>query len=129
MPAVDLGPRNPTFTIPTVDISPYWATSTAALKVVQVARTAFTTFGFLQIVRHGVSRGLQDNVLRGVAAFFALPEEQKLKLDRRMPGSYGRGYKAWGQSGDIKEVRAASLPFHQHSISNTDQDVGILRII
>lgn len=116
MTRINLEYQNPTFTVPTIDISPYRAdpASTSALKVVEAVRTACTTFGFLQIVGHGIPRSLQDDVFRGAAAFFALPLEEKEKLDRRMPGSRGRGFEVMGtqeehtgQSGDVKEVRAA----------------------
>jgi len=65
--------QNPTFTVPTVDISPYRTdpTSTSAPEVVEAVRTACTTFGFMQIVGHGIPRSLQDDVLRGAAVFIA----------------------------------------------------------
>ena len=102
-----------TFEIPTIDISPYrlHPSSQAAQEVVQKVKQACTTVGFLQIVGHGVPRKLQDAALEGQAAFFALPLEEKRKLDRTLPGSCGKGYEVMGTQeqkrglgGDTKEV-------------------------
>lgn len=100
-------------TIPTIDISPFLSdpTSAKAQKVVQELRTACTTFGFLQVVGHGVPKSLQEELLRGAAAFFALPLEEKRKIDRAHPGACGKGFEVIGTQeqqkglgGDYKEV-------------------------
>lgn len=100
--------------IPTIDISPFREdpSSGAAGLVVKDVREACTTFGFLQIVGHGIGPELQDAVIQGAAEFFKLPAEEKHKLDRFLPGSCGRGYEVMrtqqqqkGLGGDFKEVR------------------------
>jgi isopenicillin N synthase-like dioxygenase len=104
----------PPVTIPTIDISPFLSdpTSGDAHKVVEEVRAACTTFGFLQVVGHGVSRSLQEELFRGAAAFFALPLEEKRKVDRAHPGACGKGFEVIGTQeqqkglgGDYKEVR------------------------
>ena len=101
--------------IPTIDIEPYLqdSSSPAALEIVEAVRAACTTVGFLQIVGHGISRDLQDKVFSGAREFFALPLEEKRKLDRTLPGSCGMGYEVMGtqeqnrgEGGDTKEVKA-----------------------
>ncbi|KAM3426609.1 hypothetical protein NHJ13734_009356 [Beauveria thailandica] len=98
--------------IPTVDISPFREdpTSEASSAVVKEVRKAFTTYGFLQIVGHGIEPELQDAVIRGCAEFFKLPIEEKRKIDRFPPSSCGRGYEVMrtqqqqkGPGGDFKE--------------------------
>lgn len=102
-----------TTTIPTIDISPFQQdpNSDAAKKVVEQVRAACTSLGFLQIVGHGVSPELQQEVLNGAAAFFKLPLEEKKKVDRAVPNAGGRGYEVMGSQeqkrgmgGDLKEV-------------------------
>jgi len=103
------------FTIPTIDISPYLLspTSPASAALIASIRTACTSTGFFQITGHGIPRELQDRVLAGAAAFFALPLAEKLKLDREtLPGPSNRGYERMGSQtlgedqevGDFKEV-------------------------
>ena len=102
-----------TMEIPTVDISSFREdpTSEASRAVVKEVREACTTYGFLQIVGHGIEPELQDAVIQGCAEFFNLPIEEKRKIDRFLPGSCGRGYEVMrtqqqqkGLGGDFKEV-------------------------
>ena len=95
--------------IPTIDISSYRdkPDSDEARRVIEQVKHACTTYGFLQIVGHGVPRDIQEDVLKGAAAFFALPMEEKKKLER----ARGKGYEAFksqeqaqGIGGDLKEV-------------------------
>ncbi|KAJ5624600.1 Clavaminate synthase-like protein [Penicillium lagena] len=101
-----------TLAIPTIDISPFRKdpSSAEAQKVIEGVRAACTTYGFFQIVGHGVSRQAQEDVLRGAASFFELPLETKQTVDRSQPGSCGRGYELMhsqeqtrGEGGDFKE--------------------------
>jgi len=117
-------PKPDSFKIPTIDIAPYIAdpTSIAALKVIAQVRQACTTTGFFQIAGHGVPRSLQEQVFKASAAFFALPLEEKVKLNRGTNGGpNNRGYEVMGtqvldkgqKKGDQKEgfYIAQDLPF------------------
>lgn len=101
-------------TISTIDISAFLSdpNSAGAQSVIEQVRTACTTFGFLQIVGHGVPKTVQDELFKGAAAFFALPLEEKRKVDRAQPGACGKGFEVIGtqeqqkgMGGDYKEVR------------------------
>jgi len=105
--------RTVPFEAPTIDISPYRSntTSEAAHKVVDAVKAACTDVGFFQIVGHGVPRNIQDDAFKAAAAFFALPQEEKMKLDKTKPGAAGKGYEIMGTQeqerglgGDTKEV-------------------------
>ncbi|KAL3421603.1 citrinin biosynthesis oxygenase CtnA [Phlyctema vagabunda] len=81
--------------IPTIDISSFISdpSSPAAAEVVSEVQKACTTFGFFQITGHGIPYHLQREALDGAKAFFALPLEEKRKLDRAtVPGANARGY-------------------------------------
>lgn len=107
------------FLIPTVDIAPFLAdpSSEESERIVEEVRSACMTTGFFQMVGHGVPRSLQEAVFKGAAALFALPLEEKKKLDKtQMDQASNRGYEVIGnqvlQEGgvpDMKEVRCPSL--------------------
>ncbi|KAM5439222.1 hypothetical protein McanMca71_003622 [Microsporum canis] len=69
--------------VPTVDISPYLEDpkSKAARKVIDDVREACTSTGFFQITGHGISKEQQKSVFDAAHAFFALPLEEKKKLN------------------------------------------------
>ncbi|KMQ45552.1 Oxoglutarate/iron-dependent dioxygenase [Trichophyton rubrum] len=69
--------------VPTVDISPYLADpkSDAAQKVIEDVREACISTGFFQITGHGISKSLQQNIFDAAHSFFALPLEEKKKLN------------------------------------------------
>ena len=102
-----------TFSVPTIDISPYLsdATSPAALQVIENVKAACTGTGFFQLTGHGISRELQEKVFKGAEKLFALPKEEKLKLDKsKSVGASNRGYELIGGQGleegtlpDLKE--------------------------
>ncbi|PMD22894.1 citrinin biosynthesis oxygenase CtnA [Hyaloscypha hepaticicola] len=101
------------FSVPTIDISPYLLspTSPAALQVISAVRSACLGTGFFQLVGHGISPSLQSQVFAASERFFALPLEEKLKLDRsHSVGASNRGYELIGGQGlqedtlpDLKE--------------------------
>jgi isopenicillin N synthase-like dioxygenase len=102
-----------TFSVPTIDISPYLLspTSPAALQVIFAVRSACLGTGFFQLVGHGISPSLQSQVFAGSEKLFALPLEEKMKLDRsHSVGASNRGYELIGGQGlqedtlpDLKE--------------------------
>jgi isopenicillin N synthase-like dioxygenase len=108
--------------IPTIDISPYISdpSSAEAANVVSEVQRAATTCGFFQITGHGIPYDVQREAFDAAKAFFALPLEEKRKLDRAtIPGANMRGYellksqeqissKGKGKGGDSKEVSPRS---------------------
>jgi isopenicillin N synthase-like dioxygenase len=99
----------PEFTIPTVNISPYFQNpdSPKSQHIISDVANACKTSGFFQITGHGISPTLQQQVLKGSKKLFALPVEEKEKLK----SAVGRGYEVLGsqtlQQGtkpDMKEV-------------------------
>jgi isopenicillin N synthase-like dioxygenase len=103
----------PSFSIPTIDISPYLRspTSSEGLKVIEEVRDACTGTGFFQLVGHGIERELQERVFKGAEKLFRLPMEEKIKLDKsHSVGASNRGYELIGGQGlqegtlpDLKE--------------------------
>lgn len=49
-------------------------------------RDACLTQGFFQIVNHGIPASLQKDIFKASKAFFALPVEEKMKLDKSLVG-------------------------------------------
>jgi len=97
------------FNIPTVDISAYLKApeSPEAVAIVSEIRNACITSGFFQITGHGIARDLQTEVLECARKLFALPLEEKEKLQ----SAQGRGYELIGsqtlepgKKADMKEV-------------------------
>jgi isopenicillin N synthase-like dioxygenase len=100
------------FYVPTVDISAYLADSTSAEadKIIADVRAACISTGFFQITGHGIPRSLQKDVFDAAAAFFALPFEEKKKLDAKTTIGH-RGYDVLASQSyeadvmpDLKEV-------------------------
>lgn len=102
------------FEVPTVNIEPYILdpTSPEALAVVEQVRNACMTSGFFSLVGHGIPSTLQEAVFNGAKAFFALPFEEKKKIDKKFSvGASNRGYEILGGQAleegkmpDLKEV-------------------------
>lgn len=113
MPIATTPPAEPKpFYVPTVDISPYLSdpTSAASKKIIEEVRAACISTGFFQITGHGISRSLQKEVFDAAAAFFALPFEEKKKLDAKVNIGH-RGYDVLASQSyeadvmpDLKEV-------------------------
>ena len=106
------------FYIPTIDIAPYIAnpSSPEADGIIKEVRKACVSTGFFQITGHGVPRSLQTDVLDAAAAFFALPFEEKKKLDAKTTVGH-RGYDLLASQSyepgvlpDLKEVSNPPLP-------------------
>ena len=102
-------------TIPTIDISPFMSTNASKeslTRVVDAVRDACTTYGFFQLVGHGVSLETQEKMLDCAKTFFKLSLEQKMEVWIKKSGKAFRGYEPSGiqihQKGllaDTKEVR------------------------
>ncbi|KAJ5547162.1 Clavaminate synthase-like protein [Penicillium frequentans] len=76
-------PASSSSLVPTIDISPYLQnpTSQAADDVCQAIRAACLHTGFFQIIGHGVPASTLTEAFEASRRFYALPLEQKQKLD------------------------------------------------
>jgi len=108
------------FYVPTVNIAPYLAdpTSPAAESIIKDIRAACISTGFFQITGHGIPRSLQDSIFQAAAAFFALPFEEKKKLDAKTTIGH-RGYDVLASQSyeedvmpDLKEVLSPCHPIY-----------------
>jgi isopenicillin N synthase-like dioxygenase len=78
--------------LPVIDVSGLRSASASARKAVAAnIRAACLDKGFFYIAGHGISPSLIEETLRASRAFFALPAEEKIKLDLRTSNA-SRGY-------------------------------------
>ena len=104
--------------IPTIDLTPWLEDedfSTAArIAVVKELHDACVTYGFFQLVGHGISLEMQQKVLSCAADFFDLSLEEKMDVSiKNCMGRANRGYEVLqgqtlqtGALPDLKEVRS-----------------------
>jgi isopenicillin N synthase-like dioxygenase len=79
-------------TIPTIDLAPLRGGSDAGRRAVADAiDAACTDIGFFIATGHGVSRDLIETTRRRAIEFFALPADEKMKV-QRPPAKISRGY-------------------------------------
>lgn len=99
----DLKPSLAAVSIPTIDLS---GVDSPALRpsIVDQIRRASSTFGFFQIVNHGVPQKVLDAVIASIRAFHELPAEAKAPYYRRDVGT-GVSYLS---NIDLFKARAAS---------------------
>ncbi|PVH93132.1 Clavaminate synthase-like protein [Periconia macrospinosa] len=99
------------FSIPTIDISPYLRdpTGIAAQHVVDSIRDALRSTGFFQLLGHGVPRKIQLSAFDASKRFFGLPMEVKTKYAASLESGWkgyeilaGQSYKS-NMLGDLKE--------------------------
>lgn len=94
--------------IPTINIQP-WLDGSNPDDVVNRVRDACVTYGFFQLVGHGVPLSLQHEAFACARRFFSLPMEQKILLAKD-PIS-GRGYEVIGsqalQAGEAPDQKEA----------------------
>ena len=110
--------------IPTIDIAPWLAAdSTYATRrgVVEGIRNACITYGFFQLVGHGVPIDLQQKVLQCAEDFFSLPMNQKMAVSQKNAmGKSARGYEVLQgqtlQSGALPDLKEVSTDFQSSII-------------
>lgn len=80
------------FEVPAIDITPYVAggTATGRADVARAMDAACGTYGFVQILGHGIPDAVVEGLKAGIDGFFALPLEDKLGY--RLPAAVNRGY-------------------------------------
>ena len=116
-------PSSSSSLVPTIDISPFLLnpTSEAANDVCQAIRVACLHTGFFQVIGHGVSMSTMTRAFEASRRFYALPLEEKQKLDITKHLGF-RGYDGIGTQSyggdtlpDLKEVSLymnSLPPFH-----------------
>ncbi|MBU6341176.1 MAG: isopenicillin N synthase family oxygenase [Bacteroidetes bacterium] len=94
--------------IPTVDLSQFVQGNAAQqAEFVQALGKAFHEVGFVAVVNHGIPKELVEGFFNSAEAFFALPEDVKLKYE--VPGMAGqRGYTSFGKE-HAKQSKVADL--------------------
>ncbi len=92
MPSALEAARVSAASLPVIDISGLTSSHAADRQEVGAQlRAACVDKGFFYISNHGVSETLVDDVFKEAAAFFALPVEQKMAVDKARSNA-NRGY-------------------------------------
>jgi hypothetical protein len=92
-PSAAAAPRE---SIPTIDISAFTSPTASEQEkraVVEAVRHACTTYGFFQLVGHGVSLEMQEGMLERTRRFFALPMEERMEVS--VSKSMGRSFRGY----------------------------------
>ena len=83
--------------IPTIDLSPFFQENNdedGKKKAVELIRQACSSYGFFQVVNHGVSLDLMSQALDLSKKFYSYPDEEKLKSSPNfgapLPAGYGK---------------------------------------
>ncbi|KAH8144861.1 uncharacterized protein LAJ45_11131 [Morchella importuna] len=99
---------------PIIDFAPFYGTDpTAREDLVAQVRAACLDKGFFQIINHSVPATLQDAMFTLAHEFFALPIEEKLKVDANL-NDYHRGYETFRSqafSGSLRPDFKESIDF------------------
>ncbi|EMD93456.1 hypothetical protein COCC4DRAFT_164732 [Bipolaris maydis ATCC 48331] len=76
--------------LPKIDISPFLnpaSPPSSRLKTAQAINAACTTYGFFYLTGHGIPQAQLDSVISLTQQFFALPLDEKAKIERFDAGS------------------------------------------
>jgi isopenicillin N synthase-like dioxygenase len=96
--------------IPTINLQP-WIDGSDQDFVIAEVRAACETYGFMQVVGHGIPPEVQEKAFECAKTFFAMPTDQKLALKKNQ--ATGRGYeplRSQGlQSANFPDEKEASL--------------------
>jgi isopenicillin N synthase-like dioxygenase len=112
--------------IPTIDVSPLRDGSIAARR--EVARqidAACTDIGFFLIAGHGVPQSLIETTRQRAIDFFALPVEEKMKV-QRPPAKISRGYNWLGDRSVAYSMGQKAPPDIQEAFAFGPERVGDL---
>ncbi|RAL07193.1 uncharacterized protein BO97DRAFT_418812 [Aspergillus homomorphus CBS 101889] len=113
---------------PTVDIGAWLspdASSAARQHVVDAMRDAYTTYGFFNLVGHGVSPAQREQSLNCAKLFFTLSEDEKMKVwIGKSHGRSFRGYEPPGiqphQEGLLPDTKECFIIGHEVSLSDPE---------
>jgi isopenicillin N synthase-like dioxygenase len=81
--------------IPVVDLSRWWGDDAERAALATEVRTICHEIGFFQLVGHGVAQEFGDRYFEGLQRFFALPDSEKRRIDKRRSRHF-RGWEAVG---------------------------------
>jgi isopenicillin N synthase-like dioxygenase len=104
--------------IPTIDLAPYLAvdaTPEAKEQVVTAICDSARTYGFFNIIGHGIPLKNQNTILECAKRFFDIPVEEKMSvfIEKAM-GRANRGYEVLGsqtlQTGTLPDMKEVGLP-------------------
>lgn len=104
-------------TIPTIDISPFTSitsTEEAQNAVIDAVRYACTTYGFFQLVVHGVSIDHQNKMLDCAETFFKMSKEERMEV--WIGKSLGKSFRGYEPPG---------IQVHQDGLLPDTKEVGI----
>lgn len=77
--------------IPVIDLAPLRGSAEERRVLAEQLRDVCHEIGFFLAVGHGIDRALSDSVFEMMASFFALPESDKLLIDKRE----SRHFRGW----------------------------------
>lgn len=110
--------------IPTIDLTPWLndddSSAAARIAVVKELHDACVTYGFFQLVGHGIPLQLQKKVLSCAANFFDLPLEEKMNVSiKKCMGRANRGYEVLQgqtlQTGALPDLKEVSCTCHKNA--------------
>jgi isopenicillin N synthase-like dioxygenase len=109
--------------VPTIDIAPFLGGDGAArARVAQAVDEACREIGFFAIVNHGVDEAAMARARQMAEAFFALPEAEKLKVERP-PQKVSRGYNRFKDRSLSYSLGRAAPPDLQEAFAFGPDDV------
>src|SRR5580698_9020374 len=111
-------------TIPTIDVSPLRDGSAAARRdVARQIDTACTDIGFFLVAGHGIPQGLIEPTRQRAIDFFALPVDEKMKV-QRPPAKISRGYNWLGDRSVAYSMGQLAPPDIQEAFAFGPDSVG-----
>ena len=78
--------------VPVIDVQPLLQDHQGAITVARSLGHACREFGFFYVSGHGISEELQQQLVQVSQQFFALPQEEKMKIQMALGGKAWRGY-------------------------------------
>lgn len=108
--------------IPVIDLSDFLSENTGKkASFVKELGDAYREVGFVAVKNHGISDMLIEDLYREIKAFFSLPQELKLKYERKNLAGQ-RGYTSFGKEHTKGSNVADMKEFWQFGQIVTDQD-------
>ena len=112
--------------IPTIDLSPLRGGSgTEKREVARQIDAACTEIGFFIVTGHGISQDLITTARQQAIDFFALPDEEKMKV-QRPPAKISRGYNWVGDRSVAYSMGQAAPPDIQEAFAFGPESVADL---
>src|SRR5580693_3411002 len=103
--------------IPTIDLSPLrGGSATENREVARQIDAACTEIGFFIVTGHGISQDLITTARQQAIDFFAMPDEEKMKV-QRPPAKISRGYNWIGDRSVAYSMGTAAPPDIQEAFA------------